>query len=242
MAPQAMHLLPFVERYVHFDTIGSTNDYAKGLDVFPQTGIFVFHADIQTNGRGQRGNSFFSGDGGLYASFVCPIADIGSHFVLNRAVSLAIVETLAHHDAGPLSVKWPNDILRGGKKICGILLESVNRSAGHIVIGFGINVNTTANALPEEIRETATSMFIETGAACDTGLVLYDICNRFERLRFLPSLDAHERYIKLLHGIGRVVGINGQTGIFEGVTEDGQLIMSIDGISQYFSSGPLYFK
>lgn len=234
--------LPFVEQYFHFDTMGSTNDFAKQLEGFPDTGIVVIHADVQTQGRGQRGNSFYSGEGGLYATIVCPLSDIGDHFTLNRAVSLAIIESMCALAAGaPLSIKWPNDILWAEKKACGVLLESVPRSAGHIAVGFGVNVNTAVAGFPPDLRETATSMSIETGKRFDVRALLADIGERFQSYRFALPAEAHGRYGERLFGIGSLVRIHGQTGVYEQGLEDGRLCIKADGKCEYFSSGPMYF-
>src|SRR5271157_177410 len=119
--------LSFVEKAYHFQSINSTNTFAKSLVCLPANGICVITADRQTAGRGQRDNTFFSGtDGGLYASIVCPISDIQSHFMYNRAISLAICHAI--EGKVPLSlvrIKWPNDIYWSDRKICGILLESL---------------------------------------------------------------------------------------------------------------------
>jgi BirA family transcriptional regulator, biotin operon repressor / biotin---[acetyl-CoA-carboxylase] ligase len=242
MANYEIASLPFVEKFFHFDTMDSTNDFARHLDRFPDTGIVVINADVQTQGRGQRDNSFYSGEGGLYATIVCPLSDIGDHFILNRAVSLAIIESMSAAAAGaPLSVKWPNDILWAGKKACGVLLESVPRSAGHIAVGFGINVNTKATGFPPDLRESATSMSIEVGQQFDVRALLADICVRFQGYRTVLPGEAHGRYRERLHGIGSLIRINDRTGVYEQVLEDGRLCMKADGKCEYFTSGPMYF-
>jgi len=204
--------------------------------------MFVIHADAQTKGRGQRGNSFFSGEGGLYATIVCPLSDIELHFVLNRAVSLAIIDAMdARAPRAPVSIKWPNDILWADRKICGILLESLTRSGRHLAVGFGININTPADAFPPGIRNSATSLSIETGAQFGAGELLADICMRFQSNCAAPSGQAHGHYRERLYKIGAPIRINDQSGIFETVLEDGRLCMKRACINEYFSSGPMYF-
>jgi BirA family biotin operon repressor/biotin-[acetyl-CoA-carboxylase] ligase len=233
--------LPCVEKYFHFGEIESTSDVAKDLKNFPKEGIVVVHADRQTAGRGQRGNSFFSGDGGLYATVVCPLPEIELHFVLNRAMSLAVCEAVQGvAGAAPLAIKWPNDILWAGKKICGILLESV-RTGEHIAVGVGINVNTTSDEFPAEIRSLATSMAIETGKRFDVGALLTDMCMRFQRHRMEPGRAAHDRYRERLFGIGERIRIGGQIGIFETVREDGRLCLKVENHMELLSTGSIQF-
>ena len=205
-------------------------------------GIFVVHADTQTHGRGQRDNSFFSGEGGLYATIVCPLVDINSHFVLNRSISLAICEAveMMAPDAS-LSIKWPNDILWAGKKLCGILLESLSRSGRHCAIGFGVNVNTMADQFPPAIANSATSMSIETGGWFDVQALLGEISLRFQKYRFFAPGKAHDRYRERLYRIGSPVRINGQNGIFETVHEDGRLCLNVNKNMVYLSTGSIQF-
>jgi BirA family biotin operon repressor/biotin-[acetyl-CoA-carboxylase] ligase len=230
-----------VEKYIHFKEIGSTNSVAKDLDFLPKEGIVVIHADRQTNGRGQRGNTFFSGEGGLYATIVCPLSEIELHFVINRAMSLAICEALqAAAGNAPITIKWPNDILWAGKKICGILLESL-RSGGHLAVGIGINVNTVSKDFPLEIRNNASSLLIETDRQYDISALLSDICRRFQRCRTVSSEEAHNRYREKLFGIGSLIRINGQTGLFESVQEDGRLCFTVENHRELLSTGSIEF-
>jgi BirA family transcriptional regulator, biotin operon repressor / biotin---[acetyl-CoA-carboxylase] ligase len=234
--------LPYVEKYFHFCEIPSTSDFAKDLDSFPMKGIFIVHADTQTHGRGQRDNSFFSGDGGLYATIVCPLADINSHFVLNRSISLAICEAVEKliPDAS-LSIKWPNDILWAGRKLCGILLESLPRSEHHLAVGFGVNVNTMADQFPVVIAGNATSLSIETGEGFDVPALLGEICIQFQKYRFTPPGKAHDRYRERLYRIGSPIRINGNSGVFETVHEDGRLCLNVNKNMVYLSTGSIQF-
>ena len=233
--------LGFVEKLFSFPSIDSTNTFAQQLDSFPQTGISVVVAGRQTMGRGQRGNSFFSGEGGLYASIVCPISDITLHFSCNRAISLAIYDAVkARCPGAPLFIKWPNDIFWSHKKLCGILLESLARSSSHLVVGFGINVNTAADAFPPFINN-ATSMMMETGKIFDIPDLLGAICRLFQQYRSMSVPKAHKRYCRRLYRRGSLVCINGQRGIFETVYEDGRLGLNIGREVNAVSSGPMEF-
>ena len=235
--------LSFVEKAYHFQSINSTNTFAKSLVCLPVKGICVITADRQTAGRGQRDNTFFSDtDGGLYASIVCPIPDIQSHFMYNRAISLAICHAI--EGKVPLSlvrIKWPNDIYWSDRKICGILLESLPHSARHIVVGLGINVNISHEQFPRGIREIATSMMIETGNTFDCSALLGDICRLFQKYLRLPGAKAHDLYRGRLYGKGRRMVINGHTGTLHDVFEDGRLCLKSDAAMVLISSGTMQF-
>ncbi|HUI91379.1 MAG TPA: biotin--[acetyl-CoA-carboxylase] ligase [Chitinivibrionales bacterium] len=236
--------LPVVERLYHFNSIPSTNTYAKGLKELPAKGIVVVCADRQTAGRGQRQNTFFSGaKGGVFASLVCPIAGIEKHFNHNRAVSLAIYDAIKSVcPAARLSIKWPNDIYWGDKKVCGILLENIPQSNGHIVVGFGINVNIEMKTFPEDIRGIATSLLIETGKKHNEYALLRNILEWFWRYLGLDSAAAHMLYMHRLYKVGERCEVNGQKGVFEGVLEDGRMRLKIEDKEISLSSGPVRFN
>jgi BirA family biotin operon repressor/biotin-[acetyl-CoA-carboxylase] ligase len=235
--------LPFVEQLYHFNSIESTNTFAKSLKDFPEKGIVLVCADKQTAGRGQRQNTFFSEvKGGLFASIVCPIADIGSHFIDNRAISLAIYDAVKSTcPVARLSIKWPNDIYWGNKKLCGILLENIPQSSGYIVVGFGINVNTALQTFPEDIRDIATSLLIETGKKHNEHVLLRRILDWFWRYLALDSAAAHLLYSHRLYKKGWECEVNGQKGVFEGVHDDGRMLLKTGDKEILLSSGPVRF-
>jgi BirA family transcriptional regulator, biotin operon repressor / biotin---[acetyl-CoA-carboxylase] ligase len=235
--------LPCIERYLYFDSLASTNTLAKNMTEFPAHGLFVLHARRQTAGRGQRDNSFFSDvNGGLYASCICPVADMSEHFSVNRALSCAICEAVEHAAPGPaLSIKWPNDLYCSGKKLCGILLESALHSARHVVAGFGVNVNIAPDDFPADIRGIATSVCIESGKTIDADRLLADILTRFSRLRQIPLAEAHSRYTARLYKTGAHIEVNAQQGIFTTVQEDGRLLLKTENGAVSIFSGAIRF-
>ncbi len=146
----------------------STNDVAREWAISGAPGGAVVVAARQTRGRGRRARVWHSPPGtGLYASFILrpgwPAADAP-----NLAILCAMGAFRALEKAGVpgLRVKWPNDILAGGRKICGVLVEP-RIGGGRVefaVVGIGINVGQGAEDFPPELRGTATSCRIE-GAA-----------------------------------------------------------------------------
>ena len=145
-----------------FQTIDSTNNYAKRLildGAAPGTAIL---AESQTAGRGRRGRSFYSPAGsGLYISVILrpKIDAVDDIQLLSAAAAVAVCRAIDRlkPDSGA-QIKWVNDIFIGGKKVCGILSEAVSagdRIAGTVV---GIGVNCTTDAFPPELRDIACSL------------------------------------------------------------------------------------
>ena len=127
----------------------------------------VICADMQTGGRGRRGNAFFSPTGGAYFSAAYPLGnEAGNVPFLTLLAGLAAAETL---DAcGTITlIKWPNDLVMNGRKIAGILtemsLEGETGALQYVVVGIGINVHEKAEDFPEEIRGIAGSIRSESG-------------------------------------------------------------------------------
>ncbi|MBP5373827.1 MAG: biotin--[acetyl-CoA-carboxylase] ligase [Bacteroidales bacterium] len=221
-----------------YNSLDSTNSEAlRHLWEIPSGTVIA--AREQTAGRGQRGNSWLSAPGdNLTFSVVLkfgqgccgslPAAD--AHW-LNYLASLAVARFLQGRGAG-CSIKWPNDIYVGRRKICGILVETRLHadSLEAAVIGIGININQ--KEFPS--LANATSLFNCTGKKYDTEECLKDFVGIFESL--LPSLfDAGRRtalfsaYSALLFQKGVSAGYHDYlreeqfTGVIEGVAPDGRL-------------------
>jgi BirA family biotin operon repressor/biotin-[acetyl-CoA-carboxylase] ligase len=153
----------------HFYKIGSTNIAAMAAAAAGIAEGSVFLAEEQTAGRGRGSNSWESERStGIYCSVVLrPALPPSDVLVLTLAAGLAVRAALAHVEARVSGdLKWPNDVLIKGRKVCGILTEmhaEVTR-VRHIVVGIGINVNQ--KSFPKEIENEATSLRMETGSEC----------------------------------------------------------------------------
>ena len=135
-------------------SIDSTNTYLKNLKKPKEDTLII--AKKQTGGRGTKGRSFICEEGGVYMSLLklypCKAKDSFS-IMMNSAV--AVVKTLSAFDI-KAKIKWPNDIIVNGKKICGILIENVfeGDEVARSIVGIGLNVN---NPLASEIKDIAIS-------------------------------------------------------------------------------------
>lgn len=164
-------------RLVKLDAIDSTNSFLKDLIRREKVENFtVISAIEQTQGRGQMGSSWVSEKGKniimsiLLNDFLPGTAQI---FDLNIAFSLAVLSVLKKHQIPDLSVKWPNDIMSGNKKIGGILIENSLKSEREIqsVIGLGLNVNQTHfGHLPQ-----ASSLSVVSGRDFDLDALIFEI-------------------------------------------------------------------
>jgi BirA family transcriptional regulator, biotin operon repressor / biotin---[acetyl-CoA-carboxylase] ligase len=244
MLPHALASLPAVERFYSFPQVGSTNDTARAMTELPLKGIFVIQADCQTDGRGRRGTPWFSPSGSaLFASILTPLPGLDAHFDHNRALSFAICAALESAAGGSVDcrIKWPNDILVNGKKICGILLENHATAPGYLVIGFGVNVNSALADFPPDLRDIATSFFILTANRYSLSRLLETIVGSYLSNLRIDRLAMHDLYSRRLYGTGQTVEVGDATGVFEGVEPDGRLRMRCGREVVYRMSGHVLF-
>jgi len=243
MIPHALSGLSFVERFYSYPMLESTNEAARKMKHHPKKGVYCIQADRQTSGKGRRGGSYFSDStGGLWVSLVVPTNDPARHFIYNRAISLAVALTLEQCGKNlPISIKWPNDIYWGKRKICGILLESHPMFPHVIIIGFGLNVNIPQDEFPEELQNIATSIIIETGQQCSMSALLRTILRHYSVIQAADQEKIHGYYLHRLYGKGQVIGINGITGVFSTVASDGRLKLINNGIPVFMNSGSPVF-
>ena len=230
-----------------YETIDSTNEEAKRRALGGAPGGSVFVAEQQTGGKGRLGRGWASPAGtGLWFSVllrpgILPLRVSITTLLAGLAVCRA-VRDLTGCDA---RIKWPNDIVIGGKKICGILTEmtaEIDRIE-FVVVGIGVNVNTSA--FPEAIREKATSLRIESGKPARRITLLQGILLRFETLlqQNAGSDPAFwEEYRALCVSLGRRVSFTRRGLPVEGtavdVSSEGELIVRLpDGTTEAVTAG-----
>lgn len=170
----------------HYDQTDSTNRRAKELAAAGAAEGVLVVAEEQTRGRGRLDRQWFSPAGqGIYASLILrPSLPPGAVTRMVLLTAVAVAETLRDAAGMTVSIKWPNDILAGGRKIAGILTEVAMEmdTVNYIVIGLGLNVNIPANAFPEDLGGRATSVLMETGKTFSRALLLR---------RFLESCEGY---------------------------------------------------
>jgi BirA family transcriptional regulator, biotin operon repressor / biotin---[acetyl-CoA-carboxylase] ligase len=216
----------------------STN---READIAAQAGApegLLIMADAQLAGRGRMARTWFSPPGvNLYLSLVLrPQVDLAAVPTLPLVVGLAVAEALTACAPNVLpKIKWPNDILVNGKKIAGILCELQTRldKPDYVVVGVGINLNLQKEQLPEELRDRATSMLIESGEEQTREQMLTAFLNRLEPLYdnwcafgFKPLLQSINA-LDALRGNTLRIELAGSPieGIAEGIQPDGSLLL-----------------
>jgi BirA family biotin operon repressor/biotin-[acetyl-CoA-carboxylase] ligase len=165
-----------------YEMLSSTNDHMLAMlkDGNPAEGAVIYTA-FQTGGRGHMNNIWESEKGKNLLFSILLLPDFlppSTQFELSKIVSLALADVVAKY-SGNVAIKWPNDILSGGKKIAGILIENVVtfNSITRCIAGIGLNVNQErfSNNIPDP-----TSLTLETGCQFDMTDLLDQVVNRIE--------------------------------------------------------------
>jgi BirA family biotin operon repressor/biotin-[acetyl-CoA-carboxylase] ligase len=230
----------FGRTIVFLHETGSTNNVAKDLAAYGANEGTVVVAETQTSGRGRFDREWISPTGGLWFSAVLrPRLSIAEAYRLVFVAGLAAAQVLHEQYGLPVETKWPNDVLVSGKKVCGMLVEtnSTERELNFAVLGVGVNANfEVKNALPNGLKETATSLKNELGHKVDLSELLRAMLQCIENI-YGSLLNGHwsqilnewkEFAVFLDHKVKVVCGNERFSGIASDVDLDGRLIVRLD--------------
>ena len=227
-----------MEWRIHFlPVVDSTNRLALELAREGAAEGTVVFADCQTKGRGRLQRVWQSPPGcNLYASMVLrPDIAPADAARITLTAGVAVAEMISIVCCEGVGLKWPNDVLIGGRKVCGILTEmkTTGSALDVVVVGIGLNVNIAAEDFDPAYRETVTSLWEETGRSFSREDVAVLLCDHFEKwyqifLRegFAPVLErwlvrsamTGSRVRVLFHG-------EVQEGVVVGIDPDGALLL-----------------
>ena len=169
--------------------VDSTNRYLREMAFNGAPDGQVVISDEQTSGRGRMGRSFFSPKNkGIYFSYLIrPDMAPADAVTLTAWTAVACLRAICSASGLKPGIKWVNDLVSNGKKLCGILTEmSVESESGRIdsiIIGIGINVNNEVTDFPDDIRNIATSLSLETGHNVSRAELSAALINELDRMR-----------------------------------------------------------
>jgi BirA family biotin operon repressor/biotin-[acetyl-CoA-carboxylase] ligase len=248
MADPDLPVLPPGYRLIARDEVGSTNDEARALIAAGAPAGCVVWATSQTAGRGRHGREWISPAGNLYCSIILkPSVDS------RRLPELSFVAALATRDAvmaeipaeTAVTLKWPNDVLAGGRKIAGILVEAErlpDEARTALIVGIGINIASAprevaypATFIAAEARNPKPSRVLSTLVmALDRRVELW-MRNGFGPIR--------QQWLDHAHGLGSRIAVEGGvSGIFAGLDESGAIVIATaDGQRRRLVSGTVRY-
>lgn len=262
-APEIQSFLPedgFCQKVECHDEIDSTNLRAKQLAELGEPEGMLVVADKQTAGRGRRGRGWTSEAGvGIYMSYILrPSLPPSKVSGVTLVTALAMCQAISQVCGVQPLIKWPNDVILDGKKVCGILTEmsSEIQYVHYAVTGIGVNANQTEFA--EDIREHATSIYLQTGKWVPRAKLTaafakcfgeyYAVFERDGNLRSLIEEYDHilanrDKEVLVYHGMVEDAKPEDiARGIARGINEDGSLLVEIDGTLQAVRSGEVSIR
>ncbi len=196
------------KKIIYFKEVDSTNSYCKKLIKKNIEEGTVVVADIQKKGRGRKNRSWFSPDGGIWFSMILkPNISPMNAMIITMATSISLVEAINESSGLECVIKWPNDVLIKGKKVCGVLteLESEMDKINYAIVGVGINVNNTVD---KDLQKIATSIKDELNKKISRVELFKNILNNFdEKYGFVKNFD-FEKIRALWFKHSNIVGKN----------------------------------
>ena len=222
---------------VRLDQVDSTQTVAFALAERGATDRTVVVADQQAAGRGRRGRVWQAPARTSLLASILVRSGLPQALLATLSPTTAVATAEALRRVAPLEprLKWPNDVLVGGRKIAGILLESRAVASSEPVLVIGIGINLGQREFPPELAGRATSVALETGHAVDRETMLAALLEEFDawraRLEGEGFGPVRERWKSLSDTIGRHVTVDGVSGTARDLDGDGALLIDVgDGV------------
>jgi BirA family biotin operon repressor/biotin-[acetyl-CoA-carboxylase] ligase len=238
-----------------YKDIPSTNDIAKELVVMGvETGTVVI-SEKQSHGRGRLGRRWLSPEGGLWFSIILkPRIKPNEVFKLTFLTAVVVVRTLRKKCNLNAQIKWPNDVLINGKKICGILSELFTNPSdlsSYVIVGIGINANIDLNTFPKHLQFAVTSICSELNKEIDREAFLSALLLEFENYyrlltdgEFAFILEEWKKVNCILDAYVEVANLDRTIkGQAVGIAKDGALLIKLEnGSVQRVVAGDVKLK
>ncbi|HXU35333.1 MAG TPA: biotin--[acetyl-CoA-carboxylase] ligase [Blastocatellia bacterium] len=238
---------------LRYDSVASTNDLARELAASDAVEGLCVIAREQTAGRGRQGRLWSSPPGeGLYLSLILrPQINAADSGMVTLAAAVGVAEALRLDFEVPADIKWPNDVLVSGRKICGILVESAVQNDQLQFAVMGIGVNIAQASFPDDLGNSATSLLLETGRRIEPEDFARPMLERIERW-YSAAINHPDSVIQRWEELssyarGCRVGVESPEGTIEGATRGltsrGALILELDsGEIRYIVSGEVSLR
>ena len=235
--------------------VSSTNTLAKFLSMNGAENGSVVISEMQTDARGRSGKAWESPVGGIWLSIILtPNMDYSKLPLITLATGVAVAKTLERIGVKEPEIKWPNDIMINGKKVCGILTEAVTKfnEIENVIVGVGIDTNMDVEDFPEELQDGTTTLRQEFGENKNANEIIRVFFEEFEKI---SNIFVDEKYETILkewrkrsYTIGKIVEVRKPfneyyDGYVVGIGKEGALIVEkIDGTLEKVISGECIIK
>lgn len=226
------------QKVCFFERLGSTNTFMKDHLKDYRDGDMVC-AKRQTLGRGRRSNTWVSNPGDLHVSFVIDNkGDLYHLFEVILLVTNTLIKLLENYNIDA-SIKYPNDIVVGKKKIGGILIERIIGERDAFIVGVGLNVITTEFG---ELSKIATSIKLENNTEIDYRDVLFEFIKSFNTILTQKSCNLYETYRKHSVVLKKEIMVEGKPYFVKDINLDGKLVLMHNGVETLKSMSEVTLK
>ncbi|MDO5860336.1 biotin--[acetyl-CoA-carboxylase] ligase [Methanobrevibacter sp.] len=238
-----------------YNEVSSTNTVAKFLSMNGVENGTVVISEKQTKAKGRSGKQWESPLGGVWLSIILnPNVDYSKLPLITLATGVAVAKTLEKVGVENSEIKWPNDIMINGKKVCGILTEAVSKfnTIESVIIGVGIDANLNVDEFPKELQDGTTTLKEELGREGNENLLIKTFLEEFE---VISEQFTHEGYEDILkewrkrsYTIGKIVEVREPFNTYYdayviGIGKEGALVVEkIDGTLEKVISGECIIK
>ena len=238
-----------------FKEVMSTNTVAKFLSINGAEHGCVIISEKQSDAKGRMGKSWESPLGGIWLSIILtPKVDHSKIPLMTIATGVAVVNTLKRIGIENPEIKWPNDVMINGKKVCGILTEAITKFniIENVIIGVGIDTNFDVDVLPEDLQEGTTTLDIELGHKVNENEIIRIFLEEAETIGKLFNEGGFEAILKewrkYSYSIGKIVEVKEPfskpyDAYVLGISREGALVVEkIDGTLEKVISGECIIK
>ena len=238
-----------------YNEVKSTNTVAKFLAMNGAENGTVVISEKQTDARGRSGKSWESPLGGIWLSIILqPNVHYSKLPLITLATGVAVAKAIERTGITSSEIKWPNDIMLHGKKVCGILTEAVTKfnTIEHVIIGVGIDANIDISDFPEELQDGTTTLADELGRKEDENTLIRIFLEEFEKISELFNNEGFEEILKewrkRSYSIGKIVEVKepfnkNYDAYVLGISREGALVVEkIDGTLEKVISGECIIK
>lgn len=238
-----------------YKEVSSTNTVAKFLSMHNVENGAVIISEKQTNAKGRSGKAWESPLGGVWLSIILnPQVDHSKLPLITLSTGVAVAKTLEKIGVENPEIKWPNDIMINGKKVCGILTEAVAKfnTIENVIVGVGIDANLNVEDFPEELQEGTTTLKEELGRKGNENLLIKTFLEEFEKIMNKFNNEEYENILKewrkRSYTIGKIVEVREPFNTYYdayvlGISKEGALVVEkIDGSLSKVISGECIIK
>ena len=238
-----------------FKEVISTNTLAKFLSMNDVENGTVIISEKQTQAKGRSGKHWASPLGGVWLSIILnPNVDHSKLPLITLATGVAVAKTLESIGVENPEIKWPNDIMINGKKVCGILTEAIAKfnTIETVIVGVGIDANLNLDEFPEDLKDGTTTVEKELGQKRNENELIKIFFEEFEKIINIFNEKEYEQILKewrkYSYTIGKIVEVREPynkyyDGYVVGIGKEGALIVEkIDGTLEKVISGECIIK